>query len=84
MAEIVKVVSQSCRGDQQCWMALHHLEWPKIDDLVVLKNFLKSIFDSQANSGMRHSTTGIMQGVKNRVNKLPSKFKAGKELVKLI
>lgn len=45
---------------------------------------MKNTFSIEVDSGMRYSTTGIMQGVKNRVTKLHSKFKAGNELVKLI
>lgn len=44
---------------------------------------MKNTFSIEVDSGMRHPTTGIMQGVKNRVTKLHSKFKAEKELVKL-
>lgn len=50
----------------------------KKEALVVMKNI-------QVDSGTKHSTIGIMQDVKNKVvTKLYSKFKAEKEMVKLI
>lgn len=52
----------------------------KKEALVVMKN----TFSIQVDSGMRHSTIGMLQDVKNKVTKLHSKFKAEKELVKLI
>lgn len=49
-----------------------------------MKNSLKYKCGNSGDLGMRHSTTGITQGVEEGVTKLHSKTEAGKKLGKLL